>query len=132
MEVQNDCNGRPLWWVEWEMYLIGSCILTCVPSWWCNLGMLRNLFFGGGMALMEEVCQWGQALRDYCLCLLLVPSFCFLWLNKKWSPSFLLPLSTSPLLPYFFFHMDSPSRTVRQTVFHKSLLVMVFYHRNRK
>lgn len=71
---------------------IGSDIWTLANLWHC-LGCL------GGVAMLEEACHWGWALRVWAFTLFLVYSLCFVLMAKNVSLSILLLKHSLLLVP---------------------------------
>lgn len=109
---------------KWKMFSIHSYIWILGPWLVTLFGKVVDLLESG--LLSEEVCYWRKALVAYSLVAVPVCSVsCDLSASCSNSHTYLLPR-----LPTI---RRSPSGTKSQNkVFHKSLLVMVFYQSNKR
>lgn len=67
VNIKFESSDVYMWWFSWELWHVDSDIWTPGPQFVALFGDAV-----GGVALLEEVCRWGWALRDYNLALLLV------------------------------------------------------------
>lgn len=84
----------PLWWVEWEMFLLEACLHTWFlvsGTVWGGYGTLRGWNLAGGSRRLG-VCSRVFSFDHFLF------SVSASWVDKMWSASFLL------LLPCFSYH----------------------------
>lgn len=127
---------KDLWWFEWEMFPITSCISTLGPQFVALFGEVMEPL-GGGAVVGEEFYS-RQALRVYSLAHFLFPVWRWkMWSTARgrgWSKYFLSP-ATCVYFSAFPAVMDSdplePAHKINPSVI-KLFLCMVFSHSGRK